>query len=58
MVDIFALMDTLSFVLVGDGYCAEVNWRFLGIFSIPELALMGFVALFSLCLFQAFRRDT
>ncbi len=57
MLDNFPLMDTLSFLLVGDGNCAEVSWRFLGIFSIPELALMGFVALFSLCLFQAFRRE-
>ncbi|MDO8907080.1 MAG: disulfide bond formation protein B [Pseudohongiella sp.] len=52
----FPLMDTLSFLFKGDGNCAEVSWRFLGIFSIPELALMGFAALFALCLFQGFRR--
>lgn len=52
----FPLMDTLSFLLKGDGNCAEVSWRFLGIFSIPELSLMGFVALFALCLYQGFRR--
>lgn len=56
MVENFPLMDTLSFLLQGDGNCAEVHWRFLGILSIPELALIGFIALFSLCLFQAFRR--
>jgi disulfide bond formation protein DsbB len=56
MLDNFPLMDTLNFLLKGDGNCAEVSWRFLGIFSIPELALMGFVALFSLCLYQAFRK--
>lgn len=54
----FPLMDTLSFLLVGDGNCAEVSWRFLGIFSIPELSLMGFVALFALCLYQGFRSDS
>lgn len=53
----FPLMDTLSFLLVGDGNCAEVSWRFLGIFSIPELSLMGFVALFALCLYQGFRHE-
>lgn len=52
----FPLGETLSFLLQGDGNCAEVHWRFLGIFSIPALALMGFAALFALCLFQAFRR--
>jgi protein dithiol:quinone oxidoreductase len=54
--DNFPLSDLLSFLLKGDGNCAEVSWRFLGIFSIPELALMGFIALFTLCMFQAFRR--
>jgi len=49
-------MDTLNFLLRGDGNCAEVSWRFLGIFSIPELALMGFAALFALCLYQGFRK--
>lgn len=53
----FPLMDTLNFLLRGDGNCAEVSWRFLGIFSIPELSLMGFVALFALCLYQGFRTD-
>lgn len=56
IMDNFPLMDTLSFLLRGDGNCAEVSWRFLGIFSIAELAMMGFVALFSICLFQAFRK--
>jgi disulfide bond formation protein DsbB len=46
----------LSFLLKGDGNCAEVSWRFMGIFSIPELSLMGFIGLFALCLYQGFRR--
>lgn len=56
MLENFPLMDTLNFLLKGDGNCAEVSWRFLGIFSIPELALMGFIGLFGLSMFQAFRR--
>jgi len=55
MMEHFPLRDTLSFLLQGDGNCAEVHWRFLGIFSIPELALMGFIALFGLSLYQAHR---
>lgn len=56
IMDNFPLMDTLSFLLRGDGNCAEVTWRFLGIFSIAELAMMGFVVLFSICIFQAVRK--
>ncbi|MDP1930618.1 MAG: disulfide bond formation protein B [Gammaproteobacteria bacterium] len=56
IMDNFPLMDTLSFLLKGDGNCAEVSWRFLGIFSIAELAMMGFAALFSICIFQAVRK--
>lgn len=57
MLDNFPLMDTLSFLLKGDGNCAEVHWRFLGLLSIPELSLIGFIGLFSICLFQAFRQE-
>jgi disulfide bond formation protein DsbB len=52
----FPLMDMLSFLLKGDGNCAEVTWRFLGIFSIAELSLGGFIGLFALCLYQALRK--
>lgn len=54
MLENFPLLDTLSFLLKGDGNCAEVHEVFLGL-AIPELALMGFVALFALCVFQARR---
>ena len=57
IMDNFPLMDTLSFLLKGDGNCAEVNWRFLGIFSIAELSMIGFVCLLLICLFQALRRS-
>ncbi len=56
IMDNFPLMDMLSFLLKGDGNCAEVTWRFLGIFSIAELSMIGFVMLFGICIFQAVRR--
>jgi len=52
----FPMMDMLSFLLKGDGNCAEVSWRFLGLLSIAELSMLGFIGLISLCLFQAFRK--
>ncbi len=55
MVENFPLLDTLSFLLKGDGNCAEVHRVFLGL-AIPELALIGFVILFALCIYQARRR--
>ena len=51
----FPFMETLSFLLKGDGNCAEVKYRFLGILSIPEMAMVAFVILFSICMFIAFR---
>ena len=56
IMDNFPLMDMLSFLLKGDGNCAEVTWRFLGIFSIAELSMIGLVMLFCICIFQALRR--
>lgn len=55
IMDNFPLMDMFSFLLKGDGNCAEVSWRFMGIFSIAELSMMGFICLLAVCLFQAFR---
>lgn len=56
IMDNFPLADALSFLLKGDGNCAEVTWRFLGIFSIAELSMIGFVVLFFICIFQGLRR--
>jgi len=53
--DNFPFMETLSFLLKGDGNCAEVKYRFLGILTIPEMAMIAFAALFSICMFIAFR---
>ena len=53
----FPFMETLSFLLKGDGNCAEVGWQFLGVLSIPQLAMIAFVFLFSVCMFIAFRKQ-
>jgi protein dithiol:quinone oxidoreductase len=54
--DNFPFMETLNFLLKGDGNCAEVVFRFLGL-SIPEMAMVAFVLLFSTCLYMAFRKQ-
>ena len=53
----FPFMETLSFLLKGDGNCAEVHFRFFGLLTIPEMAMVAFVALFSICMFIAFRHQ-
>ncbi len=55
--DNFPFMDLLSFLLVGDGNCAEVQFRFLGLLTIPMMAMIAFVLLFSICMFIAFRQQ-
>ena len=42
--DTFPLLDALEILLRGDGNCAEVSWRFLGL-SIPGWTLLAFLAL-------------
>ena len=54
LLDVFPMQDVIQMVLVGDGSCAEVAWSLLGI-SIPGWALVGFIGLVTLGLFQAFR---
>ena len=53
--DNFPFIELLDFLLVGDGNCAEVQFRFLGIFSIAEMSIIAFAGLFAVCLFTAFR---
>ncbi len=53
----FPLIESLNFLLIGDGNCAEVQFRFLG-FSIPELAMVAFIGLFSICIYQARRKGS
>lgn len=52
----FPLIETLSFLLQGDGNCAEVQFRFLGL-SIPEMSMVAFVLLFATCMYMAFRQQ-
>ena len=49
--------DDIVFLLVGDGNCAEVQFRFLGLLTIPMMAMIAFVLLFSICMFIAFRQQ-
>lgn len=53
--DNFPFMEVLNFLLKGDGNCAEVQFRFLGLLSIPEMSMLAFILLFGTCLFMAFR---
>lgn len=54
--DNFPFIETLNFLLKGDGNCAEVQFRFLGL-SIPEMSMVAFVILFSTVLYTAFRQQ-
>ena len=54
LLDVFPLTDVLSMVLAGDGTCAEVLFKFLGL-SIPGWTLLGFVGLTAVGLFQLIR---
>ena len=56
IMDNFPFIEMLNFLLKGDGNCAEVVFRLFGIFSIPQMALIAFSGLFSLCLFMASRK--
>jgi disulfide bond formation protein DsbB len=55
--DNFPFIQLLDFLLVGDGNCAEVQFRFLGIFSIAEMSIIAFTGLFIICLYTAFRKQ-
>ena len=57
LVDVFPLTQVLSMVLEGDGDCAEVVWRFLGV-SIPGWTLVGFLVLIVICTFVFLRPKT
>ena len=53
----FPFMEVLDFLLKGDGNCAEVQFRLFGLLSIPQMALVAFVVLFSTCMYIAFRHQ-
>jgi disulfide bond formation protein DsbB len=54
----FPLKQVLKVLFSGDGSCAEITWRdpLFNFFTIPELALLGFVMLVATCLWQAVRK--
>ena len=54
LIEVFTPFEVLQMVLAGDGSCAEVVWRFLGL-SIPGWALVGFIGLLAVSLLQLVR---
>jgi disulfide bond formation protein DsbB len=54
MLEGFPLTEVLSLGLAGDGTCAEVVWTLFGI-SIPGWALLGFIGLVAIGLYQVVR---
>ena len=55
MMRVFPLGQVVDMVFTGSGECAEVVWRFLGL-TIPGWTLVVYAAIFSIALYQAFRR--
>jgi disulfide bond formation protein DsbB len=55
MLENFPFTETLKLILMGDGNCADVVWTFAGL-SIPEQALLLFVVLVTVNLWQLLRR--
>ena len=53
----FPFIEMLNFLLKGDGNCAEAQFRLFGLLSIPEMAMVAFVGLFSTCMYMAFRHQ-
>lgn len=54
MLEVFPLSQVLAVLLKGDGHCAEVAWRFLGL-SIPGWSLLAFAAIASAMLIFVLR---
>ena len=55
MVDVLGLSQALPMIFKGEGDCAKVVWRFLGL-SIPEWALVWFAAFIAAALVAALAR--
>ncbi len=55
ILDAFPFWEALSILFRGDGNCAEVAWRFLGL-SIPGWTLIVFVGFAGVFLWQGLRR--
>lgn len=55
ILDAFPFWEALAILFRGDGNCAEVAWRFLGL-SIPGWTLIAFVGFGAVFLWQGLRR--
>ena len=51
LLEIFPIFEVLRMIILNDGSCAEVLWRFLG-FSIPQWTILAFLLLTVMCLLQ------
>lgn len=56
MLNTFPFADALKMLLLGDGNCAEVVWRFVGL-SMAEWSLICLTGLAAASLWQALRRQ-
>mgnify|MGYP000389169489 CR=1 FL=1 len=56
MLNTFPFAEALKMLLLGDGNCAEVVWRFIGL-SMAEWSLIGLTGLAAASLWQALRRQ-
>lgn len=55
ILDAFPLTEAFVVLMRGDGNCAEVTWRFIGL-SMPTWVLISFCGLILVNLWQCFRR--
>ena len=51
LLEIFPFFEVLKMIILEDGTCAEVLWKFLG-FSIPQWTIFAFFILTVMCLIQ------
>ena len=51
LLEVFPVFEVLRMIILSDGSCAEVVWKFLGL-SIPEWTILSFFALTAMCLLQ------
>ena len=51
LLEIFPFFEVLRMIILDDGSCAEVSWRFLGL-SIPQWTIFSFFILTAMCFLQ------
>jgi disulfide bond formation protein DsbB len=55
LLDALPVMEALEVLLRGDGNCAEIDWRFLGL-SIPGWTMLCFLGMGGIGLWAGWRR--